>query len=83
MRLLKFEAEWCSTCKQVDQLFEKVTMPFPVDKINIELNQEATIYYGVRTLPTIILLDENNNILKKHVGSMTIDQLQQLASITE
>lgn len=75
MKLLKFEAEWCSACKMLSKVMEDMTFPYPVEHIDADKNSAALIEYGVRGLPTMILLDENNNIVKKVIGYKNQDQL--------
>lgn len=75
MRLLKFEAPWCTKCKQVSAVLETMTLPFPIDKIDIDKDRDAAMYYGIRGIPHMILLDENDNIVKRIGGVLTKEQL--------
>lgn len=78
MQLLKFYADWCQPCKNLSEIMAKVEMPWSVVEIDIEKNMEDAIYYGVRMLPTLVLLDENNNVVKKVTGSMTETHFKQV-----
>lgn len=75
MKLLKFEAEWCGACKMLSKVMEDMTFPYPVEVIDADKNSSTLIEYGVRGLPTMILLDENNNVVKKVIGYKNQDQL--------
>ena len=75
MRLLKFEAPWCTKCKQVSAVLETMSLPFPIDRIDIDKNRDAAMYYGIRGIPHMILLDENDNIVKRIGGVLTKEQL--------
>jgi len=75
MRLLKFEAPWCTKCKQVSAVLETMTLPFPIEKIDIDKDRDTAMYYGIRGIPHIILLDENDNIVKRIGGVLTKEQL--------
>lgn len=75
MRLLKFEAPWCTKCKQVSAVLETITLPFPIEKIDIDKDRDAAMYYGIRGIPHMILLDENDNIVKRIGGVLTKEQL--------
>lgn len=75
MRLLKFEAPWCTKCKQVSAIMETMEFAYPVEHIDIDKNREAALYYGIRGIPHMILLDENNNIIKRIGGVLTKEQL--------
>lgn len=74
MRILKFEAPWCTKCKQVDALLESVTLPTHVERINVDDNREAAIIYGIRGIPHLIILDEHDNI-KTRIGGVPTKQL--------
>lgn len=56
LELLKFEAEWCSPCDQQSSLLESFDR-VPVRPIDIDQNQQLANEYGVRSIPTMILLD--------------------------
>ena len=77
MQLLKFYADWCQPCKNLSEVMAKVELPWKVVEIDIEKNMEDAIYYGVRMLPTLVLLDEDNNVVKKVTGSMTETHFKQ------
>jgi thioredoxin 1 len=72
MKLLKFYADWCGPCKiqtsVIKNLGEKVTIP--IEEIDIEDNLAMTKIYAVRSVPTMILLDETGEEIKRHVGLM-------------
>ena len=71
MQLLKFYADWCQPCKNLSAVKSNIDIPWKVVEIDVDKNMEDTIFYGVRTLPTLVLLDENNNVVKKLTGSVT------------
>jgi thioredoxin 1 len=77
MRLLKFEAPWCTRCEQMTQTLNQIDHGFYVEHINVDENREAAIYYGIRGIPHMIVLDENNNIVKRIGGVLTKQQLQE------
>lgn len=78
MKLLKFEASWCQPCKQLSETLSSMDMPWPVEVIDIDLeeNREQVINRGVRSVPTLILLDNNNKVVRRITGNnMTRSQL--------
>jgi thioredoxin 1 len=76
MKLIKFEASWCQPCKMLARTLEDVTLPWPIVPVDIDENQEAAITYGVRGVPTMLLLDENENILLRVNGYKTKTELE-------
>jgi len=77
MRVLKFKAEWCAPCKSMTQIIknagDKITVP--IEEIDIDHDTAAAMHYGVRSVPTMIIVNENNAEVKRKVGSMSEAQL--------
>jgi len=77
MKLLKFYADWCAPCKMqttiIEQAGDKIIIP--VVEINIDEDSNATVMHGVRSVPTMILKDDNDTELKRHVGLMKEKEL--------
>ena len=71
MKLLKFEASWCEPCKSLSKTMETIEFPYPVEVIDVDQNSAAAIEYGIRGVPHLILLDENNNIVKRVGGNVS------------
>lgn len=70
MKLLKFYAEWCGPCKVQSQIIknagDKITTH--IEDVNIDDNIFMAQDFKVRSVPTMVLVDDNSNELKRHVG---------------
>ena len=77
MKMLKFQAEWCGPCKMMSMVIKGAEdkIKVPVVEIDIEKEEATAIRFGIRSVPTMILLDENDNELKRKVGAMNEAQL--------
>jgi thioredoxin 1 len=49
---------------------EGITIDYPIEVIDIDENQELSIQYGVRGVPTLVML-ENDVEVKRIVGMQT------------
>lgn len=70
MKLLKFEASWCGPCKMlsktINELGDKITMPIEV--VDVDENAELAKQYGVRGVPTMVIVDDTGKELNRKVG---------------
>jgi thioredoxin 1 len=76
MRIIKFSATWCGPCKALAKTLENVNTQIPIESIDIDENQETALEYGIRGVPTMIMLDENNNVVKRIVGAKSQTEIE-------
>lgn len=78
--VVKFSAQWCSPCKALSPLFDKVASKYPNVKvylIDIDHNGDVTNDFGVRGIPMIFLI-KNKQVVKTLTGMQdeaTIEEL--------
>lgn len=66
-KYLYFSAKWCGPCETLGPVMNEVSSVITVDKIDVDNNQELAQKYGVRNIPTVVLL-ENGRELKRFIG---------------
>ncbi|CAB5221318.1 thioredoxin [uncultured Caudovirales phage] len=83
MKAIKFYAEWCGPCKGLSMIIEgaKDKITVPIDNVDIDQNIMDSVQYGVRSVPTMILLDENGAEIKRKVGTMNEAQLLEFLKV--
>ena len=69
--LLDFWAPRCGPCRMVVPLVEQIAEERPdikVGKINVEEQPELAAQYGIRSIPTLLVL-EGGNVVRKALGA--------------
>jgi len=78
--LLYFTASWCGPCKSMSPIVEGVSGlmngRFNTIKIDIDNAEKIAADFGVRSVPTLILV-KNNIIIDQRVGGLPPQQLMQ------
>lgn len=64
VKLYKFYADWCAPCKQQTKWFGEIPLCVEIESINVDEDEQKAADFGVRGLPTMILVDEEDNVIK-------------------
>lgn len=84
MKILKFFSRTCGPCKQMSKTLEQVHGVEIKDlDIENEENIELIHKYNIRSVPTIIILDNNNRIIREFKGIVALDEIQSAISCVE
>ncbi|MCB0704735.1 MAG: thioredoxin [Saprospiraceae bacterium] len=72
--VIDFWAEWCGPCRMVSPIIEELSNDYDgqatIGKVNVDENHEVSMKYGIRSIPTILIL-KNGEIFDKHVGTIS------------
>lgn len=64
--LIDFYADWCEPCKWVEPVLEQLKVHFKerlhITKINIDLSPELAQEYHIRSVPTLLLLIDHQEV---------------------
>jgi thioredoxin 1 len=78
--VVDFWAEWCGPCRMITPIIEELAKDYEgkatIGKVNVDHNPETSMKYGVRSIPTILIL-KNGEVVDKHVGTTTKAALAQ------
>ena len=67
MKYLYFSAQWCGPCKMLGPVMNEISAEIPVEKIDVDVDFERAQQYGVRNIPTVVLVDGESEV-KRFIG---------------
>lgn len=77
--VIDFWAEWCGPCRMVSPIVDELAAEYEgkvvIGKCDVEQNDEITMKYGVRNIPTIIFLKDGQQV-DKQVGAASKEALK-------
>lgn len=69
--VIDFWAEWCGPCRTIAPIVDELAAEYEgrvlIGKCDVEENDEITMKYGVRNIPTIVFL-KGGELVDKQVG---------------
>lgn len=83
VKVLKFSASWCGPCKVMAPIFEKISQMDEFKDIeflsyDIEDDDdsiELVNNFNIKNVPTFVIVDGNNNPMKKIIGAVQENEL--------
>ena len=74
-RVIRFTASWCGPCKGLAMTLNNIETKMPIEVIDIDEQSTVARDFGIRSVPTLVMLDENTEI-KRTVGALPQAQLE-------
>jgi thioredoxin 1 len=79
--LLDFWAEWCGPCKMLAPTFQRLAGKYGEQvtfaKVNVDEMPDIANKFAIRSIPTLILL-QNGNVVEKLVGLRSEQELAEV-----
>lgn len=76
--LVKFGADWCGPCKQVEAMIKPIESKFSFVRftnMNADESQETFDKFNVSLIPTIVLF-KNGEVFWQHTGLLSLNKLE-------
>lgn len=82
MKVLKIYSRTCGPCKVLESNLQLAGIPHEsVDVQSIE-GENIVDKYEVRAVPTLILIDDEGNVMKRHTGLLGVQELKEFRNET-
>ena len=76
-RIIKFGANWCQPCRVLSPIFHKVSNMDEfknIDFYDLDIddpdNAEVVENYQIRNVPTVLAVDDKNEVVRRIVGAV-------------
>lgn len=81
--LVFFEAPWCGACKILHPIVNELAdenrdYPITIAVVNTDHERELSQQYEIRSLPTLIIFNDNMEVIQKGPGMISKPRLQEL-----
>jgi len=74
LAVVDFWAQWCGPCRAIAPIIEELADEYAgtalVGKVDVDANQGLAMQYGIRSIPTILLV-KDGEVVEKHVGAIS------------
>lgn len=80
MKYLYFSAPWCGPCKMLGPKIDEMATKgeIVVQKVNVDTDEELTKRFGVRAVPTLVLVNDSLEELTRIVGVKPLQDIKDI-----
>ena len=61
-KILYFTASWCAPCKALSPIMDSLRGQINFDKIDVDSNTDLSTQYGVRGVPSLVLVENGKEV---------------------
>lgn len=67
-QIIYFTAKWCGPCQTLGPIMEVLSGELNVRKVDVDQDRELSAKYGIRSVPSLVLVNESGEEIKRSVG---------------
>ena len=75
-KVLRFTAIWCQPCKALAETIKDADIKLPIEVVDVDKEPTRAMQYQIRSVPTLIVVDEDGEELRRQTGAMTLSQFE-------
>ena len=75
MKILRFTASWCEPFKALSKTIDRIDTEVPIQVIDIDDQPELAQHFNIRSVPTLVKIDEDKKEVERTVGMATQSDL--------
>jgi thioredoxin 1 len=77
MKLVKLSATWCGPCSALSATLQGVNHPLveSMENVDIDKQLDRAMKYRVRSIPTMVIVDEEDNVIRSLNGNQPKDKI--------
>jgi thioredoxin 1 len=83
MKIMLFSASWCNPCKALKQQLSNQGLTSNIEFIDIDENPELTKQYGIRSVPTTVITNDDGTEQSRISGSNQLAWYQNNAELAK
>ena len=76
MKLLKVYSKTCGPCKVLERNLKQSGIEYINIDVDSEEGEKISDKYEVTMVPTLLLLDDNENLIKKNTGILNVEGIK-------
>ena len=82
MKVLKIYSETCGPCRVLEKNLQAAGISHENIDVDSEQGEELVSKYEIRTVPTLILVDDEGHVINRYTGVMNVEELKDFVNET-